>query len=84
MARTAFVRVAAEMAAPFDPVSEVVIYTHGDAADQGDDTGALLAEMGLWSFGLPYAEALPDGTVLVLYYAGSAAQMDIHWARLGV
>jgi hypothetical protein len=77
-------RVAPDMAAPFDPASEVVIYTHGEAAEQRDDTGALLAEMGLWSFGLPYAEALPDGTVLVVYYAGSAAQMDVRWAKLGL
>jgi hypothetical protein len=69
---------------PFDLTSEVVIYTHGEAAAQGDNTGALLAEMGLWSFGLPYAEALPDGTVLVMYYAGNATHMDIRWARLMV
>lgn len=77
-------RIAPDIAAAFDPASEVVIYTHGEAAAQGDDTGALLAEMGLWSFGLPYAEALPDGTVLVVYYAGNAAQMDVRWARLGL
>jgi hypothetical protein len=77
-------RMAPDMAAPFDPAGEVVLYTHGEAAEQGDDTGALLAEMGLWSFGLPYAEALPDGTALVMYYAGNAAQMDIRWARLGL
>jgi hypothetical protein len=40
--------------------------------------------MGLWSFGLPYAETLPDGTVMVMYYAGNATQMDIRWARLGI
>lgn len=77
-------RLATDMAAPFDPASEVVVYTHGEAADQGDDTGALLAEMGLWSFGLPYAEVLPDGTVMVMYYAGNAAQMDIRWAKLAI
>lgn len=80
-------RVADDMAAPFDPASEVVIYTHGEAtqkAAQSADTSELLAEMGLWSFGLPYAEALPDGTVMVVYYAGSAAQMDIRWVRLAV
>ena len=77
-------RVASDMAAPFDAASEVVVYAHADAAAQGDDTGALLAEMGLWSFGLPFADALPDGTVLVMYYAGNAAQMDIRWAKLGL
>jgi hypothetical protein len=77
-------RVAPDMTAPFDPASEIVIYTHGDAAAQRDDTGALLAEMGLWSFGLPFAEALPGGTVLVMYYAGDAARMDVRWARVGL
>jgi hypothetical protein len=38
--------------------------------------------MSLWIFGLPYAEALPDGDVLVAYYAGEAAALDIRWARL--
>jgi hypothetical protein len=77
-------RAAVDMAAPFDPESEVVLHTHAEAAAQGDDTGALLAEMGLWSFGLPYAAALPDSTVLVLYYAGNAEQMDIFWTRLAL
>jgi hypothetical protein len=40
--------------------------------------------MGLWSFGLPFAEALPDGSVLVVYYAGDAARMDVGWAKLGL
>jgi hypothetical protein len=38
--------------------------------------------MARWSFGLPFAEALPDGDVLIAYYAGSAQAMDIRWARL--
>jgi hypothetical protein len=70
----------------FDPASEVVLYALDSSADSetNDDTGALLAEMALWTFGLPYAEALPNGDVLVVYYAGSAATMDIRWARLRV
>jgi len=51
------------------------------AADT-DSTGDLLVEMSLWTFGLPYAEALPDGDVLVAYYAGDAAALDIRWVRL--
>jgi hypothetical protein len=77
-------RLAADCAAPFDPASEVVIYTHGQAAQQDESTGDLLAEMALWTFGLPYAEALADGSVLVLYYAGTATTLDIHWARLEI
>jgi hypothetical protein len=38
--------------------------------------------MSIWSFGLPFAEVLPDGEVLVAYYAGTEAAMDIHWCRL--
>ncbi|MEZ4616120.1 MAG: hypothetical protein R2867_11550 [Caldilineaceae bacterium] len=75
-------RLAPAVDAPFDAASDVVIYTHAEAAKQDDNTGELLAEMGLWSFGLPYAEALPNGEVLVVYYAGTSAAMDLHWARL--
>lgn len=47
-------------------------------------TGDLLVEMGLWTFGLPFAERMPDGDVLVAYYAGVATRMDIRLARLQV
>ena len=53
-------------------------------ADGGENTGDLLAEMGLWNFGLPFAEPLPDGDVLVVYYEGEAAQMQVSWARLSL
>ena len=43
----------------------------------------MLTDMGLWSFGLPYAEALGGtGEVLVVFYAGTPECMDIRWARL--
>jgi hypothetical protein len=80
-------RAAQAIDAPFEPDSEVVLYTLGESAARapGDDsTGALLAEMSLWTFGLPYAEVLPTGDVLVVYYAGDEAAMDIRWARLRV
>ena len=75
-------RLASSVDAPFAPASEAVIYAHAEAATQDDSTGELLAEMALWSFGLPYAEALPDGNVLLVYYAGTAEAMDLHWVRL--
>lgn len=77
-------RVAASVDAPFDPASEVVIYTHGSEAKRDEKTGDLLAEMGAWAFGLPSATALPDGDVLVVYYAGDNGAMDIYWARLSL
>ncbi len=78
-------RLAPAIDAPFDPASEVVLYALDQEAQAGageDNTGALLAEMGLWTFGLPYAEALPNGDALVAYYAGTPTAMDIRWARL--
>jgi len=78
-------RLASAIDAAFDPASEVVLYTleqDRPAATGDDTTGALLAEMALWTFGLPYAVALPDGDVLVVYYVGGAATMDVRWAKL--
>ncbi len=89
-------RLATAADAPFDEATEVELYrqTAGGsptAAGHGD-TGELLAEMGLWSFGLPFAAALPDGDVMVVYYAGDDvvyyagddACMEARWARLAL
>ncbi len=76
-------RLAPAIDAPFDPATEVVIYSQEqDPGDQTDSTSELLSEMSLWTFGLPYAETLADGTVLIVYYAGTDEAMDIHWARI--
>jgi len=76
-------RLATDVSAQFDPDSEVVIYTHSsNDSSTSDDTGALLDEMSIWSFGLPYAETMSNGDVLVLYYSGDNQTMDIHYARL--
>jgi hypothetical protein len=78
-------RIAQAIDAPFDSYSEVVLYEQGEDAPGGagdDTTGALLAEMSVWTFGLPYAEALPDGDVLIAYYAGNEHALDIRWSRV--
>lgn len=81
-------RFAQRVDAPFLPDTEVVLYEHQapTRANAGPlaDTSEALADQGLWTFGLPYAEHLPNGDVLVVYYAGSQDRMDIHWARLSV
>lgn len=79
-------RLAAKLNAPFPAESEVVLYELDAPPDlEGEQTtGELLAEMGAWNFGLPYAEVLPDGDVLVVYYAGTNDAMGVHWARLAV
>ncbi|MFV1967822.1 MAG: sialidase family protein [Pirellulaceae bacterium] len=81
-------RLATAIDAPFLPESEVVLYELEAIAPKtttGEgNTGDLLAEMGIWSFGLPFAEALPDGEVLVVYYEGDASLMRVCWARLSL
>lgn len=81
-------RLAAWCDAPFLPETEVILYelASGNAqnSSQAANTGDLLAEMGIWNFGLPYAEALPGGEVLVVYYEGIATSMKVCWARLAV
>ncbi|MBI3923451.1 MAG: exo-alpha-sialidase [Armatimonadetes bacterium] len=78
-------RWASDIAAPFDPETEAVVYSHQTTASTGPRTGATteaLVDQGRWSYGLPCAEALPDGDVIVVYYAGNSEAMDACWARL--
>lgn len=78
-------RIAARADGEFKAASEVVLYRAEAPAAQTKDTAGMLTDMGLWSFGLPYAEALPGGReVLVVYYAGAPDRMDIRWTRLAV
>jgi hypothetical protein len=75
-------RVSAAIDGVFDSASEVVIYQAASPPRQTGDTAGMLADMGLWSFGLPYAETLGRDDVLVVYYAGTPERMDIRWAKL--
>ena len=81
------VRAARGIDAPLEAGTERELYRLETAAKQespGTSTGDLLANMGLWTFGLPFAERMPDGDVLVAYYAGAATRMDIRLARVRV
>ena len=81
-------RLSEQLDAPFLPETEVVLYSFHrsgqDSSGEAEDTGEMLAEQGRWTFGLPYAEVLSDGDVMVLYYAGSIDCTSIYWARLSV
>jgi hypothetical protein len=44
----------------------------------------MLADMQLWTYGLPFAETLPNGEAIVVYYAGDESRMDAHWSRLAL
>jgi hypothetical protein len=85
-------RPAAGIDAPFPAADEVVLFALEDTASRsrtrdrapdGDSTAEALVEMGTWSYGLPFATALPDGDVGVVHYApGVASATDIRWLRL--
>jgi len=75
-------RLSERIDAPFLDETEVVLYEHKEKETTGDDTTKLVRQIVHWSYGLPFAEALPNGEVMVAYYAGTDTAMDIHWARL--
>lgn len=81
--RSICARLAAAADAPFAADTQVELYRQTAASPQ-TATGGLLAEMSLWSFGLPFSAALPDGDVMVVYYAGDDACMEVRWARLSL
>lgn len=80
--RSIRIRMSPSIHQPFDSATEVLIYDHGKAPSDTNDTGDMLSDMGLWTFGLPYGELLPEGDILVMYYAGTSELTNIHWARL--
>jgi hypothetical protein len=78
-------RWATDVAAPFAPETDVVLFTHQAAKPKSAQTGPTteaLVDMAAWSYGLPYAETLPDGSAIVVYYAGRSHAMDACWVRL--
>ena len=77
-------RMAGSLDAAFAPDSEVVLHEAPKSSGVAGSAAETLADMQTWSYGLPFAEALPDGNALVVYYAGTSEAMDIHWARLGL
>lgn len=76
-------RLARSIDAPFERESEIALYAHAAMRENKSiDTGELLVGMEMWSFGLPYACALPNGDVFVVYYAGNAEAMSLRWTRI--
>ena len=66
----------------FEANTEIIIHTPTVPKSVINNTGELLDDMRFWSYGQPYGEALSDGTVMVVYYAGTEEGMEIHWAKL--
>jgi hypothetical protein len=78
-------RMADSIDAEFNSDTEVIVYSleKPNSKDLGS-VGDVLADMKIWSYGLPYAEPLPNGNVMVVYYAGETGSMDIRWAQLSI
>lgn len=65
----------------------LVVYVHDEraAVTQGPeniDFSQYWEDMGKWSFGHPALRRLPDGTLLLAWYAGDPDCMSLHWARV--
>ncbi|MCX6623417.1 MAG: sialidase family protein [Acidobacteria bacterium] len=70
---------------PFHPETEVVLHEAETTSRAAGNTGEMLDDMARWSYGLPFAEPLPNGReVIVVYYAGTPAATSIDWVRLSV
>jgi len=52
----------------------------GGARAFGDYWG----DMSVWTFGHPAPLLLPNGDIMVAYYAGDEKAMGIHWVRIGL
>ena len=64
-------------------LSEITIFKQNILEGNKDNNlGELLVNMGIWNFGLPFADVLPSGKVLIFYYAGDLNQMNLCWCRL--
>ncbi len=79
-------RLAQTIDGAFSPETEVLLYDHAAALRSRPTTGgsmaATLEDMSHWTYGLPFATALSNGEVLVVYYSGLTERMDIEWVRL--
>jgi len=83
--RTIRARFSESIDAPFLPETEVTLYEHHknqEIAETYQATGELLAELSSWDFGHPHAEALPNGDVIVVFYAGTNPLLNAQWVRL--
>jgi hypothetical protein len=67
---------------------ELVFYEKARGAESGMDASRdfadYWADMSIWTFGHPEPLPLPNGDVIVAYYAGDSAAMGIHWVRIGL
>jgi hypothetical protein len=67
---------------------ELVFYEKRLGAESGMGSSRAFADywadMSIWTFGHPEPLLLPDGDVMVAYYAGDLTAMGIDWVRIGL
>jgi len=67
---------------------ELVFYEKAPGRESGmggsRDFSDYWADMTIWTFGHPTPLLLPNGDVMVAYYAGDSTAMGIHWVRIGL
>jgi hypothetical protein len=71
----------------WDQAGELTFYEKqrgGREAGMGGprDFGDYWADMSIWTFGHPAPALLPNGDVMVAYYAGDDKALSIHWVRI--
>jgi len=67
---------------------ELVFYEKERGTESGmagsRDFGDYWADMSIWTFGHPAPALLPNGDIMVAYYAGNETAMGIHWVRIAL
>jgi hypothetical protein len=81
------VALSADFGRTWDRASEVVVYDSSAGTESGADRSRSLSDywsdMNAWRFGHPRGVLLPDGPVLVVYYAGDQTT-SVRWAKVAV
>ena len=78
-----------DFGATWDTAGELTFYTKQrggrEAGMSGPrDFGDYWADMSIWTFGHPAPVRLPNGDVMVAYYAGDEHAMSIHWVQIAL
>lgn len=82
-ARTVSARVSTDCGKSWSSEPVLTIYSRspsGGTARGSED----FSDWSKYDFGRPQAVLLPDGDVMVVYYAGSEKRTSIYWARVGI
>ena len=66
----------------FNAAEPLIIYDNKKANSAKANLNDQLVEMTNWSYGLPSGCKLNDKEMLIVYYAGDSASVDINWCKI--